>query len=58
MNFCKHCDTRVEPIQHAGIGTVWMHLVDNNVPGTGRYSTYLECGLPRLHAEPSMIGAR
>lgn len=52
MRICKHCQVRVELIETAGAGDVWMHIVTNNVPGMAPRTAYRECKLPPKFADP------
>ena len=48
---CKHCVRRIELIDTAGDGDVWMHVEDSGVPAMPR-SLYRTCRLPPQVAEP------
>ncbi len=51
MALCKHCVRRIELIDTAGDGDVWMHVEDSGVPAMPR-SLYRTCRLPPQVAEP------
>lgn len=51
MRICKHCRVRIELIDCADGYDRWMHKVGNDIPGAPP-TTYLECKLPRMVAEP------
>lgn len=51
MITCKHCKVRIEKIETAGAGEIWLHTVDGHSPVIPAH-IYQECKHPRTVAEP------
>jgi len=51
MRICSNCQVRIELVETAGAGDIWMHIIQPDARGCPR-TMYRECRLPAKVATP------